>query len=36
LIAKKLAEVEPPPDAKEWEDKPDKAELPSPNPGSGD
>jgi hypothetical protein len=34
--AKKLAEVEPPPDAKDWEGKPDKAELSSPNPGSGD
>ena len=27
---------EPPPDAKEWEDKPDKADLLSPNPGTGD
>jgi ferredoxin len=27
---------EPPPDAKEWEDKPDKANLLSPNPGTGD
>lgn len=27
---------EPPPDAKDWEGKPDKAELLSPNPGSGD
>ena len=27
---------EPPPDAKEWEDKPDKASLLSPNPGTGD
>ena len=26
---------EPPPDAKDWEGKPDKAELLSPNPGSG-
>src|SRR6266511_2838200 len=27
---------EPPPDAKEWEDKSDKAKLLSPNPGTGD
>jgi ferredoxin len=27
---------EPPPDAKEWEDKPDKADLLSPNLGTGD
>jgi hypothetical protein len=27
---------EPPPDAKEWEGKPDKAKLLSPNPGTGD
>ena len=27
---------EPPPDAKEWEGKPDKASLLSPNPGTGD
>ena len=27
---------EPPPDAKEWEDKPDKANLLSLNPGTGD
>src|SRR4029077_11807432 len=27
---------EPPPNAKEWEDKPDKANLLSPNPGAGD
>jgi ferredoxin len=27
---------EPPPDAKEWEDKPDKANLLSANPGTGD
>jgi ferredoxin len=27
---------EPPSDAKDWEDKPDKANLLSPNPGRGD
>ena len=27
---------EPPPDAKDWEGKPDKANLFSPNPGTGD
>jgi ferredoxin len=27
---------EPPPDAKDWEGKPDKANLLSPNPGTGD
>ena len=27
---------EPPPDAKEWEGKPDKVNLLSPNPGTGD
>jgi ferredoxin len=27
---------EPPPDAKEWEGKSDKADLLSPNPGTGD
>ena len=27
---------EPPPDAKDWEDKPDKVTLFSPNPGTGD
>ena len=27
---------EPPPDAKDWEGKPDKADLFSPNPGTGD
>jgi len=27
---------EPPADAKDWEGKPDKAELLSPNPGAGD
>jgi ferredoxin len=27
---------EPPPDAKDWEGKPDKANLISPNPGTGD
>ena len=27
---------EPPPDAKDWEGKPDKAKLLSPNPGTGD
>jgi hypothetical protein len=27
---------EPPPDAKNWEGKPDKANLLSPNPGTGD
>jgi hypothetical protein len=27
---------EPPPDAKDWEGKHDKAALLSPNPGSGD
>ena len=27
---------EPPPDAKDWEGKPDKADLLSPNPGTGD
>jgi ferredoxin len=27
---------EPPPDAKDWEAKPDKANLFSPNPGTGD
>ena len=30
------AKGEPPPDAKDWEGKPDKAELLSPNPGGGD
>jgi ferredoxin len=27
---------EPPPDAKDWEGKPDKVNLLSPNPGTGD
>jgi len=27
---------EPPPDAKDWEGKPDKTNLLSPNPGTGD
>jgi len=27
---------EPPPDAKDWEGKPDKAKMLSPNPGTGD
>jgi ferredoxin len=27
---------EPPPDAKDWEHKPDRANLLSPNPGTGD
>ena len=27
---------EPPPDAKDWEGKPGKADLLSPNPGTGD
>jgi ferredoxin len=30
------AKREPPPDAKDWEGKPDKANLLSPNPGTGD